>query len=633
MHPPNLKLMDATNGVRSCGESSFGKGKEISNNISEIELECVCYCQIKFNGNFAESYIVVIMAGRWIMYENGAWDFKIDNDRMGRTVDCSKIKGVDGLKVNEDDDGDYDYNYWHEYCRNDCVTDEDDDFEGSPPKRRGGGQSRSNHNWRSGPMSGRGQGSGKSVSGRGQRSSATGVSKSTKKACIRRHSEVNTDRVRDYICTSRTVGFAYTEEKNTKEGVDVVLLTPPKPNNQHNRVIEDDDDFVESVRSGDTGESVDVVLVTPPKQHNKHICVIEDDDEADDPPITECTPPKHKRVIEDTEEFVDPPVTQSTQVQGGESFMRGIQVSKMYGYNGVDPVFDEMRGSSFEPPEIDYTKEDSYIYVGRLFKDKAQFKLTMVIYALAKVCRFKLRNCKHFITAKCVSKQCSSWRVMAKQLGDSPTYMVKKTILGHGIIRYLLITAEFPIFSLPAEVQALVVQRVAHNSFADLYRVRAICKSMRTLADDGGVYAAFYLFKYPWYVGSRNLLLRRCFEEGNPSTLYVKGVEYFYRIDRHREDWVLWHIEHNKAEDMYNRCFWTKEVALFISSNPFISISTTISTILSWTSPVGRTAELDRMRSQLGRSPGWTSPVRRITELDRTHIQLGRSPSWTSPVR
>ncbi|CAN6891413.1 unnamed protein product [Brassica oleracea] len=27
--------MDTTNGVRSCGESSFGKGKEISNIISE----------------------------------------------------------------------------------------------------------------------------------------------------------------------------------------------------------------------------------------------------------------------------------------------------------------------------------------------------------------------------------------------------------------------------------------------------------------------------------------------------------------------------------------------------------------------------------------------------------------------
>ncbi|KAF3511778.1 hypothetical protein F2Q69_00006365 [Brassica cretica] len=151
---------------------------------------------------------------------------------------------------------------------------------------------------------------------------------------------------------------------------------------------------------------------------------------------------------------------------------------------------------------------------------------------------------------------------------------------------------------------------------------------MRVLADDGGVYAAFDLFKYPWYVGMRNLLLRRCFEEGNPSTLYVKGVEYFYRLDRRVEglawikraadagferasytyamtrkifsddgedhndvflmkrhmfistvvplfysfpcspilqhDWVLWHIEHSKAEDMCNRCFWTKEVALFL---------------------------------------------------------------------
>ncbi|CAN7042374.1 unnamed protein product, partial [Brassica oleracea var. botrytis] len=75
--------MDTTNGFRSCGESSFGKGKEISKHQRR-------YC-------LSKSYIVV-MAGRWIMYDNGAWDFKIDNDRMGRTVDCSKIKGVDGLK-------------------------------------------------------------------------------------------------------------------------------------------------------------------------------------------------------------------------------------------------------------------------------------------------------------------------------------------------------------------------------------------------------------------------------------------------------------------------------------------------------------------------------------------------------
>lgn len=34
----------------------------------------------------SNSYIV-IMVGRWIMYDTGAWDFKIYNDRMGRTVD------------------------------------------------------------------------------------------------------------------------------------------------------------------------------------------------------------------------------------------------------------------------------------------------------------------------------------------------------------------------------------------------------------------------------------------------------------------------------------------------------------------------------------------------------------------
>ena len=32
------------------------------------------------------------------MHDNGAWDFKIDNDRMGKAVDCSTIKGVYGLK-------------------------------------------------------------------------------------------------------------------------------------------------------------------------------------------------------------------------------------------------------------------------------------------------------------------------------------------------------------------------------------------------------------------------------------------------------------------------------------------------------------------------------------------------------
>ncbi|CAN6816234.1 unnamed protein product [Brassica oleracea] len=43
------------------------------------------------------SYIVVI-SGRWIMYDTGDWDFKIDSDRMGRAVYAKLITSVEDLK-------------------------------------------------------------------------------------------------------------------------------------------------------------------------------------------------------------------------------------------------------------------------------------------------------------------------------------------------------------------------------------------------------------------------------------------------------------------------------------------------------------------------------------------------------
>ncbi|XP_013694765.1 uncharacterized protein LOC106398802 [Brassica napus] len=55
----------------------------------------------------------------------------------------------------------------------------------------------------------------------------------------------------------------------------------------------------------------------------------------------------------------------------------------------------------------------------------------MSIYALAKVCMFKFRHCKRFVTAKCVDKQCS-WRVMSKQLAE-----VRKQYKKHGTSRVL----------------------------------------------------------------------------------------------------------------------------------------------------------------------------------------------------
>ncbi|KAG2328488.1 hypothetical protein Bca52824_011216 [Brassica carinata] len=66
-------------------------------------------------------------------------------------------------------------------------------------------------------------------------------------------------------------------------------------------------------------------------------------------------------------------------------------------------------------------------------------------------------------------------------------------------------------------------------------RLCITCKSLRALADGVGVYASLDMFKDPLYVGVGYLLLRRCYDAGNPSTIYIKGVEYFYMLDRHEE--------------------------------------------------------------------------------------------------
>ncbi|CAF1859324.1 unnamed protein product [Brassica napus] len=236
--------METISGGRNVGSSSGGTlSKEIRTNTGEG----LC------------NSCIVVMAGRWIMFDNGAWDFKIDNDRMGRAVDSSRIRDSNGQRFqdfkalhradksvnlfvtlresvggemiflrservirvqmnapvrppdedvaflmevqqieerykrnsqsggmvatskdqdksgetlddgkdtrtlsveqvsvengnnggahedvaaeDEGDDIDYDYNGWHDYCRNDCVTDDDDDFVEGPGKGRSGGQS------------------------------------------------------------------------------------------------------------------------------------------------------------------------------------------------------------------------------------------------------------------------------------------------------------------------------------------------------------------------------------------------------------------------------------------------------------------------------------------------------------
>ncbi|KAF8093926.1 hypothetical protein N665_0374s0018 [Sinapis alba] len=89
------------------------------------------------------------------------------------------------------------------------------------------------------------------------------------------------------------------------------------------------------------------------------------------------------------------------------------------------------------------------------------------------------------------------------------------------------------------EIQALVVERVAANSFEDLYRLRATCKSMKALTERPGVYASFDIFNFPWYVHMPHFLLQSCYTNGNPSTLYIKGVQYFFTFGLQEEGLAL----------------------------------------------------------------------------------------------
>ncbi|WZZ70536.1 hypothetical protein YC2023_081906 [Brassica napus] len=205
----------------------------------------------------------------------------------------------------EGDDIDYDYNGWHDYCRNDCVTDDDDNFVEGPGKGRSDGQSGGKGIRRPG-----GTGAAKSACGKKQRSRGGGYISKNNDSSV----EI-TDLARDLRSPSRLD----TEVTETEVGVDVVLVTPPQSKNKHTRVTEDNDDDAvvdtpipqpaafqgEEVltKAGDNVsgtptdvgcapnqateavESGDICLETPPKQYNTHNRELEDEDDVD-PPVT-----------------------------------------------------------------------------------------------------------------------------------------------------------------------------------------------------------------------------------------------------------------------------------------------------------------------------------------------------------
>ncbi|KAL0666485.1 hypothetical protein Bca4012_029189 [Brassica carinata] len=82
----------------------------------------------------------------------------------------------------------------------------------------------------------------------------------------------------------------------------------------------------------------------------------------------------------------------------------------------------------------------------------------------------------------------------------------------------------FSILELPEEIQTLVVERVAGNSFQDLYGLRASCKLIKALAYRRSVCHFCDVLSVPCGLNMPAGLLKTCYEERNPSTLYMKGL-------------------------------------------------------------------------------------------------------------
>ncbi|CAN6869104.1 unnamed protein product, partial [Brassica oleracea] len=170
----------------------------------------------------------------------------------------------------------------------------------------------------------------------------------------------------------------------------------------------------------------------------------------------------------------------------------------------------------------------------------------------------------------------------------------------------------FSILELPEEIQALVVECVAGNSFQDLYGLRASCKLINALADqrkkskhtlyeglafmklaaDEGYERAVYTYamtrKFFW--GDEEYFSRFTRESVDRIGKLVRSLKWAwgslhgdeFRAKRDEfistivpsfyscqcvpvleRDWVLWLVENSKGDKICNRCFLIKEVGLF----------------------------------------------------------------------
>ena len=115
----------------------------------------------------------------------------------------------------------------------------------------------------------------------------------------------------------------------------------------------------------------------------------------------------------------------------------------------------------------------------------------------------------------------------------------------------------FPILELPEEIQALVVERVAGNSLIDLYGLRASCKTMKALAERSRVNHFYDVLSVPRRLNMPPELFKTCYAERNPSTLYMKGVQFFFTFNLQEEGLAFMKLA---ADEGYERAVYTHTI-------------------------------------------------------------------------
>jgi len=125
---------------------------------------------------------------------------------------------------------------------------------------------------------------------------------------------------------------------------------------------------------------------------------------------------------------------------------------------------------------------------------------------------------------------------------------------------------EFRLSALPEELQDLVVQGVAKTLFRDLFRLRTTSKHMKEITVSPGVYASLNVFDWPSHIPRPLRLYEEFFAHESPSTLYLKGSQYFFLYGFEEEGLALIKTAADKCFEiamytyaMVRKAFWDDE--------------------------------------------------------------------------